>query len=333
MSKGAEINHIWNLTAAKFGTQTTLTYQIELTADQFSEPVTETYTLKLPALHTVHTAGAVMPDTAPTCTSSGVGHTVCTICGETLGENIYIPALGHDYKVSESKAAACTESGYMKYTCVRCADSYTIDIYADHKYQLSETHAATCTEDGYKLYKCSSCGATYREEIPAGQHEYTSELIKQATTEEEGTIRYTCAKCGISYEIAVPKLKAGVNVLIIQDRNSWDTATNLTVLNKLVDDGYIAGWNTISSSSISSFDLTPYGIVMIADDQYSSTYGNLKAAGDKIDAYVQGGGVLLYVPATTAGQTAISIMLSRAVPQRATIILQETISSISSIPL
>lgn len=233
-------------------------------------------------------------DTAPTCTSSGVGHTVCTICGETLGENIYIPALGHDYKVSESKEATCTESGYMKYTCVRCADSYTIDIYADHKYQLSETHAATCTEDGYKLYKCSSCGATYREEIPAGQHEYTSELIKQATTEEEGTIRYTCAKCGISYEIAVPKLKAGVNVLIIQDRNSWDTATNLTVLNKLVDDGYIAGWNTISSSSLSSFDLTPYGIVMIADDQYSSTYGNLKAAGDKIDAYVQGGGVLLY---------------------------------------
>lgn len=294
MSKGSEINHIWNLTAAKFGTQTTLTYQIELTADQLSEPVTETYTLKLPALHTVHTAGAVIPDTAPTCTSSGVGHTVCTICGGTLGENIYIPALGHDYKVSESKEATCTESGCMKYTCVRCADSYTIDIYADHKYQLSETHAATCTEDGYKLYKCSSCDATYREEIPAGQHEYTSELIKQATTEEEGLIRYTCTKCGVSYEIAVPKLKAGVNVLIIQDRNSWDTATNLTVLNKLVDDGYIAGWNTISSSSLSSFDLTPYGIVMIADDQYSSTYGNLKAAGDKIDAYVQGGGVLLY---------------------------------------
>lgn len=236
----------------------------------------------------------MLPDTAPTCTSSGVGHTVCTICGETLGENIYIPALGHDYKVSKSKAATCTESGCMKYTCVRCADSYTIDIYADHKYQLSETHAATCTEDGYKIYKCSSCGATYREEIPAGQHEYTSELIKQATTEEEGLIRYTCAKCGVSYEIAVPKLKAGVNVLIIQDRNSWDTATNLTVLNKLVDDGYIAGWNTTSSSSLSSFDLTPYGIVMIADDQYSSTYGNLKAAGDKIDAYVQGGGVLLY---------------------------------------
>ena len=108
MSKGSEINHIWNLTAAKFGTQTTLTYQIELTADQLSEPVTETYTLKLPALHTVHTAGAVIPDTAPTCTSSGVGHTVCTICGGTLGENIYIPALGHDYKVSESKEATCT---------------------------------------------------------------------------------------------------------------------------------------------------------------------------------------------------------------------------------
>ncbi|MBR0302712.1 MAG: hypothetical protein IJQ80_02570, partial [Clostridia bacterium] len=44
---------------------------------------------------TTHSWGAVITDTAPSCTAAGSGHKVCSVCGETV--SVTIPATGHTH--------------------------------------------------------------------------------------------------------------------------------------------------------------------------------------------------------------------------------------------
>ena len=69
----------------------------------------------------------------------------------------------HDYQVTATKAATCTEKGYTSYLCSKCGDAYT--TYTDplgHDYQI-ETVDPTEIEQGYDLHTCSRCGDTYKD--------------------------------------------------------------------------------------------------------------------------------------------------------------------------
>lgn len=69
----------------------------------------------------------------------------CINCGLTEGE-----PLGHDYKMTNTKEATCTEVGTKTYTCTKCGTVYTENISANgHKWQ-----DASCTEPK----KCTTCG-------------------------------------------------------------------------------------------------------------------------------------------------------------------------------
>jgi hypothetical protein len=159
------------------------------------------------------------------CTEPGSSGNRCLICGH--GENVVIPALGHDY-TSVVTAPTCTEAGHTTYTCSRCNDTYTevsapalghsfgpwtsVDsaththtcsrcgetVTANHNFSTVVTEA-TCTEEGRRSTVCSDCGYTTTEPIPALGHNYVA-VETAPTCTEAGYTTHTCSRCGDSYK-------------------------------------------------------------------------------------------------------------------------------------
>lgn len=62
---------------------------------------------------------------APTCTEAGVGHTVCSKCGDVMRTNIAVAALGHNIEYVAAKSATCVEKGNdAYYKCKNCGKTY-----------------------------------------------------------------------------------------------------------------------------------------------------------------------------------------------------------------
>ncbi len=138
-----------------------------------------------------------IPAIAATCTTAGKTEgKLCTFCGEEVEKQEDIPALGHDYQLTDSKDATATEDGYKKYTCSRCGDSYTETITKtphEHTYAVKAETPATCTADGSRTYHCTICGATYSDPIPATGHNWGEwVIIKNPTATEDGLQERVC---------------------------------------------------------------------------------------------------------------------------------------------
>ena len=138
-----------------------------------------------------------IPATAATCTTAGKTEgKLCTFCGAVLDEQEDIPALGHDYQLTDSKDATDTEDGYKTYTCSRCGDSYTETISKaphEHTYAMTAETPATCTAAGSRTYRCTICGATYSDTIPATGHNWGGWVtVKNPTATEDGLMERVC---------------------------------------------------------------------------------------------------------------------------------------------
>ena len=132
-----------------------------------------------------------------TCATDGFKEYKNTLTNEKKTETI--PATGeHDYQVTDSTDATCSEKGSVTYTCSVCGDTYTEESdFADHDYKEVETKDATCTEDGYTKYECTVCGDSYEDVIKATGHddgEWT--VTKEASFFEKGEKELKCTVCG-----------------------------------------------------------------------------------------------------------------------------------------
>lgn len=241
----------------------------------------------LPALP--HTEGEWVTQSNPSCTASGVKTLKCAVCDQDIRYS-YVPAFGHDYVSEVISEATCTQDGCIKYTCNTCQHSYTVTVNAEHDYVLT-VQEATCTEDGAMVYTCSKCGDIYTTVIPAS-HSYVAEVVRLATRDEDGLIRYTCEVCGHYYEEVVPASDA--NVLLIQDRVPWSVDNVPKLLNKLVSDGYIAGWSATTTSQFNQVNLAQYNVVYIANDQTTATYNQMAQLTDALTSFAEAGGVVVY---------------------------------------
>ena len=239
----------------------------------------------------IHTPGEWIVDREPTCTTSGSKHTECTECGRQL-ENIYIPALNHNYQSVVTREATCTEPGVVTHTCTRCSDSYMTYIYSQHSYSVTARQEATCTADGYITYTCSNCGDSYNEIIEGG-HSYIAEITLVATPTSDGAVTYTCEICGDSYVEVIPA-RPDAKILLIQDRLPWSENNNVSLLNKMQADGYITGWDMTTTSNFNAADLVGYGVVLIANDQTTATYNQLRDIQDALVSFANAGGVVIY---------------------------------------
>ena len=138
-----------------------------------------------------------IPAVAATCTATGKSEgSRCSVCGTILTAQTDTAALGHDYRLTDSKDATATEDGYKTYTCSRCGDSYTEILSKtphEHIYAVTAETPATCTSDGSRTYSCSICGATYSETIPATGHNWGAWVtVKNPTATEDGLMERVC---------------------------------------------------------------------------------------------------------------------------------------------
>ena len=130
-----------------------------------------------------------------TCIESGSMKYTCTDshCGDT--KTVSTPALGHDNKHYDAKAATCTEAGWYEYDqCQRCGYSTKIVTpILGHSYNggITTSHP-TCTHTGVCTYTCIECGKGYTEEIPALGHDYVLSKIIEATCTENGEEIWVC---------------------------------------------------------------------------------------------------------------------------------------------
>ncbi len=175
-------------------------------------------------------------------------YTKTTITAETLQRNDNLAVTGesvtldveyedgdHDYVVTDSKDATCTEDGYITYTCTKCGDTYTEVIpatghtYGEPEFTWSEDYAsatatfictsgddtqtvdatvtsettdATCTEDGQIVYTATAefDGVTYTDTktvvLEATGHTYGEPVFTWSEDYSSATAAFTCEVCG-----------------------------------------------------------------------------------------------------------------------------------------
>ena len=181
---------------------------------------------------------------APTCTTSGISHYICTVCLEEKDE--YVAELGHDYS-EKTVEATCTDKGYVLHTCARCKDSYKdsytsvvphswkdgvcsdCDLVCKHSLgAYTYNNDATCTENGTESATCIECGTVNTREKfgTAKGHSYENGICSScgdgcthsygeftynndATCTENGTKSHTCNNCKVTETLTVPDSAKG----------------------------------------------------------------------------------------------------------------------------
>ena len=180
----------------------------------------DSYTESVPA--TGHTPAADAEVTkAPTCEEKGEMSGKCAVCDKVL-EKQEIPAIGHDYELTEDVAPTCDEKGHKTYVCKNDATHTKTEEFEalGHTYgnwievdEKNHKHVCTvadcgheeivahnwdsgkvikqpCTEEGLKTYTCKDCAATREEVLPAdNKHDYTADA--KPIVDEEGKVDKT----------------------------------------------------------------------------------------------------------------------------------------------
>jgi len=111
----------------------------------------------------------------------------------------------HSYEAAVTKAATCTQSGVMTYTC-SCGDSYTEAIApAGHQY-TAERVEATCIAPGYTVHTCSVCADSYTvyDDAAGEWSEEKPEGVDESLIETRTEYRYRDYETTTSYDPAVP---------------------------------------------------------------------------------------------------------------------------------
>ncbi len=279
----------WNITAENRESGAYLEYSVTYYADNV-DAETVYYSIYVPGLDLRHYHEYTTESyTPPTCENAGYTYYYCE-CGEYV--YTYHAPLGHNYSSEVQCQATCTTPGIINHVCYNCGDSYLTYVYAEHSYEISEFVPADCYVDGHTTYTCVNCSDQYIEYIPAS-HSYVGEVTKVATQDEEGEITYTCSVCGDWYTEILP-MRPSATILLIQDRLPWTENINTAILDRLVDGGYAAGWDMITSNQLGQVDLSLYSVIYIANDQSTSTYNRLAEYNGVLENFASLGGVVVY---------------------------------------
>ena len=144
--------------------------------------------------------------TKPTCTKPGfAGKIWCDVCGQDLGENTEIPALGHTEAVDRlAVAPTCTQTGLTAQShCSVCQEILSVQEVVPalgHTEAIDPASAPTCTGIGMTEGKhCEVCHMVLvaREEIPALGHAEVVDIAVIPTCTETGLTEGShCETCG-----------------------------------------------------------------------------------------------------------------------------------------
>jgi len=136
---------------------------------------------------------------APTCTTAGVGHTVCSKCGDIMRTNIAVAALGHNIEYVAAKSATCVEKGNdAYYKCKNCGKTYvdsagkteikpkTYDALG-HKFD-GQTPTYTWSSDHKRCDASITCKVCNNKVTETAQSVCTT--LQEATCQSEGEALY-----------------------------------------------------------------------------------------------------------------------------------------------
>ncbi len=109
----------------------------------------------------------------PTCTEPGERESTCTVCGDTVAEEV--PATGHAYgEPIVTREATCTSSGEQTFTCTVCGETTTGEIPATghtpgeptvtQQPTASYQNGSLVTTSGKREVLCTVCGAVISSE-------------------------------------------------------------------------------------------------------------------------------------------------------------------------
>lgn len=145
----------------------------------------------------------------PTCTEAGVE---CRWCNRDDCDGTWengdgwdereVPALGHSWNTTVTKAATCTEDGEETSVCATCGETVTTVIPATgHSAVAVADKPATCTETGLSgRTVCSVCNQVVNEGtvLPMLEHRVgVGVVIRAATCTTEGLMAFSCQDCGV----------------------------------------------------------------------------------------------------------------------------------------
>lgn len=145
----------------------------------------------------------------PTCTEAGVECRWCNRddCNGTWEngdgwDEREVPALGHSWNTTVTKAATCTEDGEETSVCATCGETVTTVIPATgHSAVAVADKPATCTETGLSgRTVCSVCNQVVNEGtvLPMLEHRVgVGAVIRAATCTTEGLMAFSCQDCGV----------------------------------------------------------------------------------------------------------------------------------------
>lgn len=121
---------------------------------------------------------------AASCTEQAYDKYECSICGKVY-EEYGEEATGHDY-VGVYTEPTCTDDGYTTYTCSKCDDVYTeTDEGTATGHNYVTTHYdPDCGNGGYDLHVCENCGDEYIDNVT------------EATGDHSGDDNGFCEVCG-----------------------------------------------------------------------------------------------------------------------------------------
>lgn len=157
---------------------------------------------------------AIFEGFEPTCVDDGIEYRECARpgCQLTEEEDEYgmghgyeervIPALGHSWTTTVTKAATCTEDGEETSVCATCGETVTTVIPATgHSAVAVADKPATCTETGLSgRTVCSVCNQAVNEGtvLPMLEHRVgVGAVIRAATCTTEGLMAFSCQDCGV----------------------------------------------------------------------------------------------------------------------------------------
>ena len=136
---------------------------------------------------------------APTCTTAGVGHTVCSKCGDVMRTNIAVAALGHNIEYVAAKSATCVEKGNdAYYKCKNCGKTYvdsagkteikpkTYDALG-HKFD-GQTPTYTWSSDHKRCDASITCKVCNNKVTETAQS--VCKTLQEATCQSEGEALY-----------------------------------------------------------------------------------------------------------------------------------------------
>ncbi len=167
--------------------------------------------------HTHQFGAAAVVDHPSNCTLTGTQSWRCSVCGMKTSTSALAAAPdAHYWRQTASKAATCTEDGFIEYLC-QISDNlnskgYTCDVHAytetlaakGHNYQTLEDTPAAHGRDGRLVQKCANCGDVIEEIRPGDPHQYAVTADTEPTCTEDGGTTYTCSVCNDAYTDVKP---------------------------------------------------------------------------------------------------------------------------------